>query len=291
MANDSDKAEDGAAAGPEAVPDKANAKAELPQVDSPPLSPGEAAETADTEPAAEPVAAKTPQTAIALFAAPERVENPAAEPRRWSPRNTRAALLAASVALAAAVGALAGAVSSGNFAAPPPRQDAAAGEERQAMQKSLAHLSKEVAALKTNLEAANKAAHSQVAKISDKISERLATAGAEITGTISPPQTVAAVPMPRPAPRQDMLQEPKIAAVETQSPPRPVVVSDWIIREARDGYVYVQGHGEIYQVVPGAPLPGLGPVQTIAQRDGRWMVVTPRGIIVSMRDRGFFERF
>ena len=284
MANDSDKAEDGAPAGPEAVPDKADAKAELPRVNSPPLSPGEAAEPAD----AEPVAAKTPQTAIALFAAPERVESPAAEPRRWSPRNTRAALLAASVALAAAVGALAGAVSSGNFAAPPPRQDAAAGEKRQAMQKSIAHLSKEIAALKTNLDAANKAAHSQVAKISDKISERLATSVEDVTGSISPPQTVtpqAVTPLPTPRPA------PRVAAVETQSPPRPAVVNDWIIREARDGYVYVQGHGEIYQVVPGAPLPGLGPVQTITQRDGRWMVVTPRGIIVSMRDRGFFERF
>ena len=284
MANESDKAEDGAAAGPDAAPDKANAKAELPRVDSPPLSPGEAAEIADAETAAEPVAAKPPQTAIALFAAPERAESPAAAPRRWSPRHKRAALLAASVALAAALGAVAGAVSTGSFVAPPQHRDAAAGEERQAMQKSIAHLTKEVASLKTSLEAANKAAHSQVAKTA----ERLAAGVEEVTGSIAPPQTItpqAATPLPTPRPA------PRVAAVETQSPQRPPVVNDWIIREARDGYVYVQGHGEIYQVVPGAPLPGLGPVQTITQRDGRWMVVTPKGIIVSMRDRGFFERF
>jgi hypothetical protein len=69
------------------------------------------------------------------------------------------------------------------------------------------------------------------------------------------------------------------------------VVPDWSIRDVHDGYVYVQGHGEIYEVTPGAPLPGLGPVQDIKRRDGRWVVVTPRGLIVSQRDRRFFEPF
>jgi len=53
----------------------------------------------------------------------------------------------------------------------------------------------------------------------------------------------------------------------------------------------VQGHGDIYQVVPGAPLPGLGPVERVKRQDGRWVVVTPKGIIVSMRDRRYFEQF
>ena len=63
----------------------------------------------------------------------------------------------------------------------------------------------------------------------------------------------------------------------------------WTIRDARDGFVYVQSHGEIYQVVHGAPLPGLGPVESVKQQDGRWVVTTPKGIIVSMRDRRYFE--
>jgi hypothetical protein len=90
-------------------------------------------------------------------------------------------------------------------------------------------------------------------------------------------QTPTPVPTPRPA----------IAAVE--APVRLAVVPDWNIRSARDGMAFVEGHGEIYQAVLGAPLPGLGPVQTIKREDGRWMVVTPRGIIVSMRDRRYFE--
>jgi hypothetical protein len=284
MAKDIDKAGDGAATGP----DKSTAKAELPRVDSPPLSPGEEGHDAEVEQtAAAPDAPLKPaQTAIALIPAPKAAPEtaPGAAPRMlWSPRRKRAALLAASVAFAAALGAVVGALSSGGFATPAPRNDVAAGEESKAMQKSIAHLSKEVASLKANLEAASKAAHSQVAKIS----ERLAGSAQEITGSISAPQTVAPLPTPRPS----LKQEPRVAAVETQPPARPAVVQDWTIRGARDGFVYVEGHGEIYQVVPGAPLPGLGPVQTIAQRDGRWVVVTPRGIIVSMRDRRYFEQF
>ena len=150
------------------------------------------------------------------------------------------------------------------------------------MQQSIARLVTEVTALKSNVEAANKSAHAQIAKLNDKLNDKTATkiserfdraAAADITGSISPPQTV--VPATRPA------------AIPPSA--RPAVVQDWTIRDTRDGYVYVQGHGDIYQVVPGAPLPGLGPVESIKRHDGRWVVTTPKGIIVSMRDRRFFE--
>jgi hypothetical protein len=50
------------------------------------------------------------------------------------------------------------------------------------------------------------------------------------------------------------------------------------------GWVYVQGHGNIYRVVPGTPLPGLGAVEQIKRQNGRWVVMTPQGIIALMRD-------
>jgi hypothetical protein len=53
----------------------------------------------------------------------------------------------------------------------------------------------------------------------------------------------------------------------------------------------VESRGEIYQVQLGAPLPGLGPVQSVKRQHGRWVVLTPKGIIVSMRDRRYFEEF
>jgi hypothetical protein len=65
--------------------------------------------------------------------------------------------------------------------------------------------------------------------------------------------------------------------------PRPIL-RDWWISHARNGYIYVQGHGEMYRVVPGTPLPGLGAVEQIKRENGRWVVMTPKGIIASMRD-------
>ena len=71
------------------------------------------------------------------------------------------------------------------------------------------------------------------------------------------------------------------------------ILRDWRISHARNGSVYVQGHGEIYRVVPGTPLPGLGAVEQIKRENGRWVVVTPKGIIASMRapvsDEDMFE--
>jgi hypothetical protein len=61
------------------------------------------------------------------------------------------------------------------------------------------------------------------------------------------------------------------------------ILRDWRISHARNGAVYVQGHGEIYRVVPGTPLPGLGSVEEIKRQNGRWVVMTPKGIIASMR--------
>lgn len=69
------------------------------------------------------------------------------------------------------------------------------------------------------------------------------------------------------------------------------MVRDWSIHYVRDGYVYVRGHGDTYQVQLGAPLPGLGPVQAVKRQHGRWLVVTPKGLIVSLRDHRYFERF
>jgi len=251
-------------------------KTELPVVESPSISPA----TPETEPAIEPVAAAEPSRDLVTIAAvPEADIGPAPEPASTPrfvlrPRHKRHVLLAASVALAAALGALIG-----SLGTPSPQTTIAAINERNAMEQSISRLAKEVTTLKTSLDTANKAAHAQIAKISERI-ERNASAEL-ITGSISPPQTVAPLPTPRPAPR--------IAAVETQIPARQAVIQDWSIRDTRDGFVYVQGHGDIYQVVRGAPLPGLGPVESVAQRDGRWVVTTLKGIIVSMRDRRYFE--
>jgi hypothetical protein len=259
---------------------------ELPFFQSPPVSPAKS-ET-DTKPdLAETIAVSQPadpETSPAPASIPEAITTTTASSAGFilRPRHKRHALLAASVAIAAAFGAVVGATATASFVKRAPIDVAV--EENKATQQSVARLAREVAGLKASLEAANKAAHAQIAKIT----ERLSRESADNTASVTPPQAVppapqAATPLPAPRPATAIVEPP---------PPRRSIVSDWSIREARDGYIYVQGFGRnIYQVVPGAPLPGLGPVEQIKRQDGHWMVVTPKGIIVSMRDRRYFEQF
>jgi hypothetical protein len=255
------------------APEPAHAKSKLPIVESPSISPP------TPEPVIKPIAelapAIEPNAEAAPAAAPEIEATAILRRFTFNARHKRNALLAASMAIAAALGAVVGTVASGGVAAPA-RTHVAGVEETKAMQQSIAWLGKEITALKTNIEAANKSEHTQIAKISERLDR---AASAEITSSILAPQTATAFPTPRPAPR--------VAAVQS----RPPVVRNWSIRDARDGYIYVQGHGDIYQVVPGAPLPGLGAVESVKRQDGRWVVLTPKGIIVSMRDRRYFESF
>ena len=270
------------AANPGDATGEAQTGTELPAVESPSISPAKAETAADAataeEPAtpAAPTEAAIPLTDEALAASFTLINFPRLHLR---PRHKRYALLAASVAIAAAFGAVVGAAATGGLSKAP-AVNIAAIEENKATQQSVAHLTKEITNLKASLEAANKAAHSQIAKLSDRLSRETA----DITGSVTPPQTVppASAPLPAPRPAQ---------AAELPPAARLAIVPDWSIRETRDGYVYVQGHGDVYQVVPGAPLPGLGPVEQIKRQDGRWLVVTPKGIIVSMRDRRYFEQF
>jgi hypothetical protein len=209
------------------------------------------------------------------------------------------------------LGAIGGTLLTGSLATRP-AQNVAMAEESKAMQQSLTRLAKDVSALKTKLASSDKIASNLVAKGRAKSPEKILQESADITGSISAPATVVAsipasiaastpavsapastaalppapvaataVPMPRPAPR--------LAMAESLTPARLSVVRDWSIRDAQGGYIYVENHGEIYQIVPGAPLPGLGPVQSIKRLEGRWVVTTPKGIIVSMRDRRYFE--
>jgi hypothetical protein len=285
-----EKRKDIEAAGADSAPEKISTNSELPTVESPSISPAEPeAKIENLEPIAEPLPAIEP--AAEITPAPETAtESPAAPVTAkilnftLRPRHKRYVALAASVAIAAVLGGVVGAMTGGST--PPPAVTAGL-EEQKAMRQTLAQLNKEVATLKTNLDAANKAAHSQIAKITERF-DRAASAEL-VTGSISAPQTTApaAAPVPAPLPRP----APKIAMVETQAPPsRSQIVQNWTIRDTRDGFVYVQNNnGEVYQVQLGVPLPGLGPVESVKRPDGRWVITTPKGIIVSMRDRRYFE--
>lgn len=185
------------------------------------------------------------------------------------PRHRRRAALAITVVLAAAFGAVAGSLV--GVGVPGTPSDVRTPPDT-GSQAAIADLRREIAALKVQVEATRAAQE----KLAQARSTR-APPSSDITGSIPPVPVATPFPPPRPAER--------IAATAS----RPRVVRGWTLRLARNGLFLVEGRGDIYQVVPGAPLPGLGPVQEIRRQDGRWAVVTPKGLIVSRRDRRYFE--
>ncbi len=255
---------------------------ELPSVELPPLSPAGASSeepveneaAAGVEASAEAEAAADTGTTVS----PEYKATVSAAARRarisLSPRSLRRVTLTAWVALVAGFGALFGAAVSNNLGS---HSDAgvASLEQRKAMQQSIDQLADQVSDLKAKLVAATAATHSQVAKTSVRADRE---SGSDVTGSIPPPR-LTPMPIPRPAPR--------IAAAAS----RPAIVETWRIVRARGGMVDVEGRDGIYEVVPGAVLPGLGRVASIERQDGRWVVVTPKGLIVFAHDRPYFADF
>jgi hypothetical protein len=201
-----------------------------------------------------------------------------------STQHRRFALLAASLALAAAFGGLMGSLSTYSLATP--KNDPA--EPAHKLQAVLTQVTKDVAALKTSVDASNKSTTNQMAKIGERldrsektladpaaklaaltetvsrIEKRLASSAAvaanDVTGSIS-----------------------TMAKTQNKDQSQPVGIPGWILREARQGRAVVENHDTLYEITPGAQLPGIGKVETITQQNGRWVVVTPKGLIVSMR--------
>jgi hypothetical protein len=98
------------------------------------------------------------------------------------------------------------------------------------------------------------------------------------------PPAAPAVPIPIQPPRKNVSQ-----AAASQPSAHLRVLADWWVIGTRNGNVFVEGNDDIYEAAPGVPLPSLGPVKRIIQQDGRWAVVTAKGIIVSKRDRHYFD--
>jgi hypothetical protein len=84
------------------------------------------------------------------------------------------------------------------------------------------------------------------------------------------------------------LPTPPIA--EPKKPAPPPVVEGWVIRDVFRGRALVASRHGVFEAAPGLELPGLGHVESIKQQDGRWVVVTEKGLIVASRDPRFYYR-
>lgn len=218
----------------------------------------------------------------------------------------RAAALAAVIALATVAGAVGGALATaglGHLAV----SDAKPANNH-ALEDSISRIDTEIAALRTNLEQASKHTASQLGKSGDRL-DRIEKAQAEpaaklakLSETVEKLRVAAAAPAPAPAAAPVAATAP--AAVAPAAPkettatiqtanagpvpvpaPKPEVarlptVEGWVLRDVANGSALIEGRQGIFEVYAGDPIPGLGRIDAIRKQDGRWVVVTSRGLIV-----------
>jgi hypothetical protein len=227
----------------------------------------------------------------------------------------RLSATAAMVALAAVVGAISGAAATVGVMRFAPQQAAASVPvaDTSALEASVARIDADVVALKAGIDHTSKTAIGQFNKTSDRLDKlekaqaepmaklaklsdavdklRLAQATApaqaaaarETTGSIAPAQVATATPAPPPAPAVAPAQ----AAAPVPIPaPKPEVarlptVEGWRLRDVANGGALIEGRSGLYEVYAGDPVPGLGRIDAIRRQDGRWVVVTSKGLIVA----------
>lgn len=196
-------------------------------------------------------------------------------------RSRRFALLAASIALLAALGAFAGSLGATGIARLMPASPDATTISKATdtdTQRVLKALAADVAALKASLDAGGRNANAQFAKIADRLDRIERRAAGTAAGTTAAAETTGSVATARTA-----------TAAEPRLPPTPPVaekqpIDGWVLRDIYDGRALVESrYGGLYEIGPGTNLPGVGRVETIKRQDGRWIVVTSRGIIASYR--------
>jgi hypothetical protein len=58
------------------------------------------------------------------------------------------------------------------------------------------------------------------------------------------------------------------------------ILEGWVLRDVSRGGAVIEGKHGFYEVYAGDPVPGLGRVDAIRRQDGRWVVVTTKGLVV-----------
>ena len=183
---------------------------------------------------------------------------------------------AAAIAAAAALGGLLGAAAATGVGQVLAARDAGPGAEEtvQALRTSIGQLAAEIKSLKDGVGESSHAASSGLAALNQRLESAEQAQGAltdKIAGLTE---------------GLSQQQAPQVAAVSPEVTgsvfrSKPPVARDWVLWRVRNGRALVQGNGGYFEVAPGSTLPGLGLVQRITKQNGRWVVLTRNGIIVS----------
>jgi hypothetical protein len=263
-----------------------SAARDLPAVQSPRLGSGETDQELAADPADENSKGRFIGTLPTLFresgnGAPGESEA-AASGRQ--PRPFRFALLAATIACAAGLGALVGSLTASGIG----HQTVAAVAIPQAgdpddITGALKAQRAELSALKAGLDSVSRSTSAQLTKLTDRLNnlehaqadpaaklahiadavdrleKRVGVAG-DITGSIAAPGAAAGPAAP-----------PKLAGP---------VLHDWVVQDVRNGRAMIESrYGGFFLVGAGSIMPGLGRVREVRRQNGEWIVVTDRGVI------------
>jgi hypothetical protein len=254
------------------------------------------AETAKAEPPRMPGKLLIMSPADRAWSGDETAAKPEAAATSEAPSGKRRmSAMAAVVALATVAGAAGGALATAGLGQMMHGDSQVTNNS--ALEASVARIDADIQALKVSLEHTSKMGMSQFNKTSDrldrvekaqaepaaklaKLSEaveklRAAPASAavtpvaakDITASVAPPVTVAAAPIPTPAPM------PEVARLPT--------VDGWVIRDIGRGGALLESRRGLFEVYAGDSIPGLGRVDAIRRQDGKWVVVTSKGLIVA----------
>ena len=202
----------------------------------------------------------------------------------------RLAALAAVLALATVTGALGGALATaglGRFVG----NDATSAGNR-TFEATVARIDADILNLKPGVEHTSKTGMSQYNRTSERL-DRLEKAQAEpaaklakLGEAVEKLRTAAAVApaVAAPVAAKDTTGSIAPALTPADAPKvelaRLPTVEGWVLRGVSNGVALIEGRRGIYEVYAGDPVPGAGRVDAIRRQDGRWVVVTSKGLIV-----------
>jgi len=215
-------------------------------------------------------------------------------------------MLAGAVAVAAAFGSLAGALAATGFANWSTSAHAMAASSKPsdlgAMQARIEEVRTELGALCSNIESGAKNTDTQLGKINERF-DRVERAQAERSAKLAKAteslerlekraeatparDMTGSVPLPTRAPGPAVAANappPVLHAPPTKSA-EPATVPGWSVRDVYRGVALIQNpRTGIVEVEAGDTVPYLGRIESIRRQDGRWVVVTSKGVIPGPR--------
>ena len=222
----------------------------------------------------------------------------------------RRSAMAAVVALATIAGALGGALATSGMMHVADAGAATSPSANPALEAAVARIDADIVALKAGLEQTSKTGASQFNKTSDRL-ERIEKAQAEpaaklaklseaveklrtaqqaapatgtvaaaatpktdVTGSVTLPPGAAPLPMPA-APATVAAATPKTEVGRLPT------VDGWYLADVGYGGALIRNRRGTYEVYAGDFVPGLGRIDAVRKQDGRWVVVTSKGLVVA----------